>query len=104
MLALRLVDLWQLQSQLLLSLEVLVCREVEKLAGLHGIFLRTGCFCNPGACARHLGITASQSKRNFEAGHVCWDDNDIIDGRWGCSPVCLQCLPMAVSMKDNLGL
>ncbi|KAL0035704.1 hypothetical protein WJX79_009780 [Trebouxia sp. C0005] len=57
------------------------CREVEKLAGLHGILLRTGCFCNPGACARHLGITASQSKRNFEAGHVCWDDNDIIDGR-----------------------
>ncbi|KAL0050843.1 hypothetical protein WJX82_008290 [Trebouxia sp. C0006] len=56
-------------------------REVEKLAGLHGIFLRTGCFCNPGACARHLGISASQSKRNFEAGHVCWDDNDIIDGR-----------------------
>ncbi|KAL0025505.1 hypothetical protein WJX77_007273 [Trebouxia sp. C0004] len=56
-------------------------REVEKLACLHGIFLRTGCFCNPGACARHLGITASQSKRNFEAGHVCWDDNDIIDGR-----------------------
>lgn len=56
-------------------------REVEKLAGLHGIFLRTGCFCNPGACALHLGITASQSKRNFEAGHVCWDDHDIIDGR-----------------------
>ena len=79
-------------------------REVEKLAGLHGIFLRTGCFCNPGACARHLGISASQSKRNFEAGHVCWDDNDIIDGRWDCSPVCLQCSPMAVSTKGILCL
>ncbi|KAL3136431.1 hypothetical protein ABBQ38_005687 [Trebouxia sp. C0009 RCD-2024] len=56
-------------------------REVEKLAGLHSIFLRTGCFCNPGACARHLGLSASQLKRNYEAGHVCWDDNDIIDGR-----------------------
>ena len=58
-------------------------REVEKLAGLHSIFLRTGCFCNPGACARHLGLTASQLKQNYEAGHVCWDDNDIIDGRSG---------------------
>lgn len=56
-------------------------REVEKLAGLHSIFLRTGCFCNPGACARHLGLTASQLKQNYEAGHVCWDDHDIIDGR-----------------------
>ena len=58
-------------------------REVEKLAGLHSIFLRTGCFCNPGACARHLGLTASQLKQNYEAGHVCWDDNDIIDDRSG---------------------
>ena len=81
MLALEPVDVWQLQPRLLLSLEGVVCREVEKLAGLHGIFLRTGCFCNPGACARHLGITPSQSKRNYEAGHVCWDDNDILDGR-----------------------
>ncbi|KAK9807865.1 hypothetical protein WJX72_011591 [[Myrmecia] bisecta] len=56
-------------------------REVEKMAGLCSIYLRTGCFCNPGACALHLGLSAGQLKRNFEAGHVCWDDNDVIDGR-----------------------
>lgn len=53
---------------------------MEKLAGLHGIYLRTGCFCNPGACAWHLGLTADQLRANFNAGHVCWDDSDIIDG------------------------
>ena len=57
-------------------------REIERIAALHSIFLRTGCFCNPGACASHLGLTAEQLRQNFEAGHVCWDDNDVIDGRW----------------------
>lgn len=30
---------------------------MEKLGSLHGIFLRTGCMCNPGACAQALGLT-----------------------------------------------
>eukprot|EP00884_Botryococcus_braunii_P022713 jgi/Botrbrau1/9125/Bobra.160_3s0002.1 len=55
-------------------------REVEKLAGLWNIRLRTGCFCNPGACAWHMGLTSGQMRSNFEAGHVCWDDHDIVDG------------------------
>lgn len=57
------------------------CREVEKIAALSGILLRTGCFCNPGACALHLGMTPADVERNFEAGHACWDDMDLIDGR-----------------------
>ncbi|KAL2641505.1 hypothetical protein R1flu_009092 [Riccia fluitans] len=56
-------------------------REVENLASLKGIHLRTGCFCNPGACAKYLGISTEDMKENFEAGRVCWDDNDIINGR-----------------------
>uniref|UniRef100_A0A0E0LEI6 Molybdenum cofactor sulfurase n=1 Tax=Oryza punctata TaxID=4537 RepID=A0A0E0LEI6_ORYPU len=56
-------------------------REVEKLASLFGIHLRTGCFCNPGACAKYLGLSHSDLVSNFEAGHVCWDDNDIINGK-----------------------
>ncbi|KAM3214098.1 hypothetical protein ACQJBY_066492 [Aegilops geniculata] len=56
-------------------------REVEKLASLSGIHLRTGCFCNPGACAKYLGLSHSDLVSNFEAGHVCWDDNDIIKGK-----------------------
>lgn len=31
--------------------------EVSRLAALHAIHLRTGCFCNPGACAKFLGLT-----------------------------------------------
>ena len=60
------------------------------MAGLHSIFLRSGCFCNPGACAYHLGLRASQLKQNYEAGHVCWDDNDIIDGR--SASLCVNCV------------
>ncbi len=56
-------------------------REVEKLAGLSGIMLRSGCFCNPGACAGHLGLTNDDVIAHYHAGHVCWDDQDIIDGR-----------------------
>ncbi|XVF79357.1 hypothetical protein PTKIN_Ptkin14bG0215400 [Pterospermum kingtungense] len=56
-------------------------REVEKLASLSGIQLRTGCFCNPGACAKYLGLSHSDLLSNLEAGHVCWDDTDVINGK-----------------------
>lgn len=45
------------------------------------IVFQTGCFCNPGACAKYLGLSHSDLVSNFEAGHVCWDDNDIINGK-----------------------
>ncbi|XP_010537782.1 PREDICTED: molybdenum cofactor sulfurase isoform X2 [Tarenaya hassleriana] len=57
------------------------CREVEKLASLSGIQLRTGCFCNPGACAKYLGLSHTDLLSNLEAGHICWDDNDVINGK-----------------------
>ncbi|GJR66145.1 molybdenum cofactor sulfurase isoform X1 [Tanacetum coccineum] len=56
-------------------------REVEKLASLSGIQLRTGCFCNPGACSKYLGLSHSDLLSNIEAGHVCWDDYDILNGK-----------------------
>ncbi|XP_030494154.2 molybdenum cofactor sulfurase isoform X2 [Cannabis sativa] len=56
-------------------------REVEKLASLSGIQLRTGCFCNPGACAKYLGLSHTDLLSNIEAGHVCWDDYDIVHGK-----------------------
>ncbi|XP_059284298.1 molybdenum cofactor sulfurase isoform X1 [Lycium ferocissimum] len=56
-------------------------REVEKLASLAGIQLRTGCFCNPGACAKYLGLSHLDLLSNIEAGHVCWDDRDILHGK-----------------------
>ncbi|KAF5477378.1 hypothetical protein F2P56_004025 [Juglans regia] len=56
-------------------------REVEKLASLSQIQLRTGCFCNPGACAKYLGLSHSDLLSNIEAGHVCWDDYDVVNGK-----------------------
>ncbi|CAK9863850.1 unnamed protein product [Sphagnum jensenii] len=55
--------------------------EVEKLAALSNIQLRTGCFCNPGACAKYLQLSQLDLRKNYEAGHVCWDDHDVINGQ-----------------------
>ena len=74
------------------------CREVEKVAGLAGIMLRTGCFCNPGACQAYLGLSHEDIISNYEAGHVCWDDHDIIDGR----PTGKA--PHAFAWREGLGL
>lgn len=55
--------------------------KVDKLANLHAIYLRTGCFCNTGGCQQHIGITNEDVKNNLKAGHVCGDTLDMIDGR-----------------------
>nr|XP_030732430.1 molybdenum cofactor sulfurase isoform X13 [Globicephala melas] len=55
--------------------------QVDKMASLHNIHVRTGCFCNTGACQRHLGISDEMVKKHLQAGHVCGDDVDLIDGQ-----------------------
>ncbi|XP_007943868.1 molybdenum cofactor sulfurase [Orycteropus afer afer] len=55
--------------------------QVDKMASLYNIQVRTGCFCNTGACQRHLGISNEMVKKHFQAGHVCGDNVDIIDGQ-----------------------
>ncbi|KAL4617196.1 molybdenum cofactor sulfurase isoform X2 [Arapaima gigas] len=55
--------------------------QVDKLAGLYNIQLRTGCFCNTGACQQHLRLSDQQVKNNLQAGHVCGDNIDVIDGQ-----------------------
>lgn len=72
------------------------------MAQLHSIHLRTGCFCNPGACQRQLQLSNDELKRHFmvcvfakrqssklifeqysfdfQTGHICGDSNDLIDG------------------------
>lgn len=54
--------------------------KVLNMANSHKIQLRTGCFCNPGACQRHLGLSEKDLQSHFEAGHVCGDKNDLING------------------------
>lgn len=51
--------------------------EVEKLAAYNDINIRTGCFCNPGACQTNLKLSAEEMVENFESGHVCWDDKGM---------------------------
>ena len=55
--------------------------EVEKLANIRNIHLRTGGLCNPGGVASALGLTPGRMKRNFSAGQRCGNENDILDGR-----------------------
>ncbi|XP_017305050.1 molybdenum cofactor sulfurase 3 [Diaphorina citri] len=55
--------------------------EVQNLANLKKIQLRTGCHCNPGSCQRFLGLSDITIKFHFQQGHICGDDKDIIDGK-----------------------
>lgn len=55
--------------------------EVEKLAGLKGIHIRTGGVCNPGGISAALGLEPWEIKRNFSVGFRCGSDNDIIAGK-----------------------
>lgn len=54
---------------------------MEKLASLYNIHLRTGCFCNTGACQKFLILSNEQVKNNLSAGHICGDDVDLIAGK-----------------------
>ncbi|XP_076830610.1 molybdenum cofactor sulfurase [Brachyhypopomus gauderio] len=55
--------------------------QVDKMACLFNIHLRTGCFCNTGACQANLIISNQEVKRNLQAGHVCGDNIDLVEGR-----------------------
>eukprot|EP00075_Anas_platyrhynchos_P018355 XP_027307608.1 molybdenum cofactor sulfurase isoform X5 [Anas platyrhynchos] len=46
--------------------EVIGFSQVEKMASLHNIHVRTGCFCNTGACQMHLGISDEDIQRNLQ--------------------------------------
>lgn len=40
--------------------------QVDRMAALYNIHVRTGCFCNTGACQWFLGITNQQLKKNLQ--------------------------------------
>ncbi|KFP27990.1 Molybdenum cofactor sulfurase, partial [Colius striatus] len=61
--------------------EVIGFSQVDKMASLYNIHVRTGCFCNTGACQMHLDISNEDMRKNLQAGHVCGDDIDLVDGR-----------------------
>lgn len=55
--------------------------EVERLAGLHNISLRSGGLCNPGGVASALGLAPWELKRNFSNGNRCGSEEDVVDGK-----------------------
>ncbi|XGW35392.1 hypothetical protein V3C99_018978, partial [Haemonchus contortus] len=55
--------------------------EVAKMASLYGIDLRTGCFCNSGACQMYLEHSNDQLRHYFEGGKECGDSMDLMGGR-----------------------
>ncbi|KAK2741230.1 hypothetical protein FQN57_005692 [Myotisia sp. PD_48] len=55
--------------------------EVEKLAAVKNIQIRSGTLCNPGGMAYYLGLKPDEMLQNYNAGQRCGDDNDIISGR-----------------------
>eukprot|EP00917_Polyrhabdina_sp_WS-2016_P024928 GHVP01053768.1.p1 GENE.GHVP01053768.1~~GHVP01053768.1.p1 ORF type:complete len:515 (-),score=93.47 GHVP01053768.1:70-1593(-) len=50
--------------------------EVESLASVENIHLRTGCFCNPGACATFLGLTQEEMRQLGDTRSSCADPNN----------------------------
>ncbi|XP_016368058.1 molybdenum cofactor sulfurase-like [Sinocyclocheilus rhinocerous] len=55
--------------------------QVDKMASLFNIHIRTGCFCNTGACQHYLVISNQNVRSNLHAGHICGDNIDLIEGR-----------------------
>ncbi|KAH8240424.1 hypothetical protein KR038_000369 [Drosophila bunnanda] len=56
--------------------------EIACVAALHGILLRTGCFCNIGACQYYLGLDEDAMDAIYKrAGRICGDYHDLIDGQ-----------------------
>ncbi|KAJ2358108.1 hypothetical protein GGF43_001040 [Coemansia sp. RSA 2618] len=55
--------------------------EVERLAVMAGISLRSGRFCNPGAAQKWLSLSALDLMQHSSLGFVCGDDHDLADGK-----------------------
>ena len=55
--------------------------EVEKVATVKRIHIRTGGLCNPGGIAASLGLESWEMKDNFSAGQRCGNENDIMNGK-----------------------
>ncbi|RDW81296.1 putative molybdenum cofactor sulfurase protein (HxB) [Aspergillus mulundensis] len=55
--------------------------EVERLASIKNIQIRSGTLCNPGGTAVSLGWSGADMLRHFSAGMRCGDEHDIMDER-----------------------
>jgi molybdenum cofactor sulfurtransferase len=72
--------------------------EVEKLASVQNIQMRTGTVCNPGGAACSLGWTSSEIRNAYSKGLRCGNGNDFINGR--PTGVCRVSLGAMTNMTD----
>ncbi|KAL9105881.1 MAG: hypothetical protein Q9227_008992 [Pyrenula ochraceoflavens] len=61
--------------------EFIPASEVDKLASIKNIQLRSGGLCNPGGIARHLRLSPAEMRRNFAAGQRCGKNDLILAGK-----------------------
>lgn len=54
--------------------------EVEKVAAVKNIQIRSGSLCNPGGTAYHIGLNEGLLRRAYAEGVRCGDENDVVDG------------------------
>jgi len=59
---------------------VFLRKKVDALAKSFSIHLRVGCFCNIGACAENLCLSDNEIINNYQAGHICGDKVDLVNG------------------------
>jgi uncharacterized protein YcbX len=55
---------------------VLGYKTIEKVARVQGVYLRSGSFCNPGACQLSFPLSAAQIRTNVAAGYACWEEGE----------------------------
>jgi len=55
--------------------------EVQKVAEIKNIHIRSGGLCNPGGIAHSLGLAPWEMRENFSAGYRCGHENDIMGGK-----------------------
>lgn len=55
--------------------------EIEKLASVRDICLRSGGLCNPGGVASALHLEPWEMRRNFSSGQRCGTEHDILHGK-----------------------
>jgi molybdenum cofactor sulfurtransferase len=55
--------------------------EMARLFALLHVNIRSGCFCNAGACMLALGLEAADIVAAHKAGHSCGDNMDFVEGK-----------------------
>ncbi|KAJ5376705.1 hypothetical protein N7509_013591 [Penicillium cosmopolitanum] len=72
--------------------------EVEKLATVQNIQMRTGTVCNPGGAACSLGWTSAEMRHAYSNGVRCGDAHDVMGGR--PTGVCRVSFGAMTNMRD----